>query len=344
MTSLTAIFGNAPEKDEDDSEKLLDLYWNRAELKKEFASLREQNYQLKERVKFHEGQTVRMQQKLEHLESLLLDPEWVYNVVTFFQLRRLAMRCRGRVERFSEQLKQQREKRQYSEALVSWNEDRKKEAAEIQRRIGERRLRVQMLEDRMQAERQRLVSMNSLVRFLKGRRVTKELDQLATEMVLRQQQESDLLAKLDDLQKLSPPDQQGLDIATKRSINFMILAFAQQLFLHLADDDLSMLAKEATEKSVGAVNYGDKKRCDFILSSIAKRVETLDKAEESVDILKHRARLIAENAMFRSDEDTVPVSGTVSTIFDITKNGVVRKRDGNLLGDNYWKLAEFLSR
>lgn len=344
MTSLTAIFGNSPEKQEEDSEKLLDLYWNRAELKKEFASLRDRNYQLQDRVKFHEGQTVRMQQKLEHLESLLLDPEWVYNVVTFFQLRRLSMRCSGRIERFAERLKQQREKKQYSEALVAWNEERKKEAAEIQRVIGERRLRVQMLEDRLQAERQRLVSMNGLVRFIKGRRVTRQLDELAAELVLRQQQESELLAKLDDLQKLSPPDQQGLDIATKRSINFMILAFAQQLYLHLADDDLAMLAKEASEKSVGAVNYGDKKRCDFILSTIAKRVRTLEDAEETVDVLQQRARLLAENAMFRSDEDAVPVPSTVSTIYHINANGVVKKRDGNLLGDNYWGLSKVLSR
>jgi len=40
VTSLTAIFGNSEEKPQEDSEKLLQLYWNRAELKKEFADLR----------------------------------------------------------------------------------------------------------------------------------------------------------------------------------------------------------------------------------------------------------------------------------------------------------------
>lgn len=39
MSSLTAIFGSSEEK-EPDSEKLMDLYWNRAELKKDFAGLR----------------------------------------------------------------------------------------------------------------------------------------------------------------------------------------------------------------------------------------------------------------------------------------------------------------
>jgi hypothetical protein len=344
VTSLTAIFGNSPEKQEVDSEKLLDLYWNRAELKKEFASLRERNYQLQDRVKHHEGQTVRMQQKLDHLEGLLLDPEWVHNVVAFFQLRRLSMRCTGRIARFAEQLKQQREKKQHSQALVAWNEERKRNATEIQRKIGERRMRVQMLEDRLQSERHRLTTMNGLLRFFKGRRVTKQLDSLAAELVLTQQRESDLLVKLDELQKLSPPDHQGLDVAAKRTINFMILSYAQQLFLHLADDEIATLSKEASEKSVGAVNYGDKKRCDFILRKIAKRLESMEESADSVDVLQHRARLIAEDAMFRSDEDAVPVAGSVSTVYSINANNIVKKRDGNLLGDNYWGLVKILSR
>jgi len=344
VTSLTAIFGSEPEKQEDDSEKLLDLYWNRAELKKEFATLREQNYQLQDRVKHHEGQTARVQQKLNHLEDLLLNPEWVHNVVTFFQLRRLSMRCSGKIARFAEQLKQQREQKKHSQVLVSWNEDRREQAEEVQRRIGERRMHVQMLEDRLQSERHRLASMNGLSRFFRGNGLTKQLDGLAAQLNLAQEQERDLLEKLDELQKRQAPDNQGLDLATKRSINFMILSFAQQLFLHFADHDLALMSKESTEKSVGAVNYGGKDQCDFILGKIEKRVATMDESADSADVLQSRARLIAEHAVFRSEEDAVPVAGTVATIFTISANGVVKQRDTSLLGDNYWGLTQVLSR
>ena len=63
MTSLTAIFGNSEEKPQEDSEKLLQLYWNRAELKKEFADLRNEKFRLQERIKQHEGATARVHQK-----------------------------------------------------------------------------------------------------------------------------------------------------------------------------------------------------------------------------------------------------------------------------------------
>jgi hypothetical protein len=55
VTSLTAIFGRSDEKPQENSEKLLQLYWNRAELKKEFADLRAEKYRLLELVKEQEG-------------------------------------------------------------------------------------------------------------------------------------------------------------------------------------------------------------------------------------------------------------------------------------------------
>lgn len=347
MTSLTAIFGSSDDKDkgkEQDSEKLLDLYWNRAELKKEFAALREEKFQLADRVKHHQGATARVQQKYDHLENLLLDPEWVHNVVTHYQLRRLSMSCAGKIARFAEQLKQQREQRQQSAALVSWNEQRKQEAADVQARIGEVRMQVQLLEDRLQAERHRLVSMSGLLRLFRKRALTRELDDIAAEIESSYTQERELLEKLDQLQKLQPPDHQGLSVATKRSVNFMILAYAQQLFLHLVDDDLALLSKEASEKSVGAINYGGKDNCNYLLGKIAGKVASIDRLSDLPDVLRRRARLIAESASFRSDDDTVPISSSVATAFIIDGNAGVGKRDANLLGDNYWAISRVVSR
>ena len=75
LTSLTAIFGRSDDKPQEDSEKLLQLYWNRAELKKEFADLRSEKFRLQELVKEQEGATARVEQKLNHLEQLLLDKD-----------------------------------------------------------------------------------------------------------------------------------------------------------------------------------------------------------------------------------------------------------------------------
>lgn len=347
MTSLTAIFGSAnerPDGDEPDSEKLLNLYWNRAELKKEFAELRAEKFRLQERLKEQAGATARVEQKLQHLENLLLDPEWVHNIVTFFQLRRLARSGRSKLAKFAEQLKQQREHKLQSRQLEAWTELRAAEIAAVELEIGEHRLRTQMLEDRLQGERSRLAGMGSVEKLLRGKAVTKELDGLAATIDAGQDKERKLLQTLDTIENREPPDTQGLDIPTKRLINFMVLAFAQQLFLHFRGDKLAELAKEATEKSIGSVNYGGKPTCDEILNKVKRQLESLEKTSASADILQHRAKLIGEKAKFRSGDDAVPTASSVSTIFAIDSNGRVTESERNLLGENYWDLNAVLSR
>lgn len=344
MASLTGIFKAVPEPPQQDNDKLVDLFRNRAELKKEFASLREEKYQLQDRVKEHRASIERVEQKLNHLESLLLDPEWVHNVVTFYQLRRLSAHCASRLARFSEQLKQQREKRIFDKVLSSWRAEQEQEREQAEAAIGEQRMQVQLLEDQLQAERHRLDMMGGLSRMMKGKAQAEAIEGIERSLREAHAKESELLYELERIENTEPPPNPGLDVAAKRSINFMILAYAQQLFLHYMEDDLVSLAKEAGEKSVGAVNYGNKSDCDEILERLVNRREEVGKVEATTETLQKRAKLIAKKAMFRRDEDVVPTSASVSTVFDVSDNGVIHKIDANLLGENYFGLAKVLSR
>jgi len=344
VTSLTAIFGGAQEKPEEESDKLLKLYWNRAELKKEFANLRSEQFRLQGCIKSQEGATARIQQKFDHLEQLLLDPEWVYNVVTYYQLQALNLRCKSKLEKFAEQLKQQREQKQNNRQLADWNERRAEESAEIETQIGDKRMQVQTLEDQLQIERQRLLSMSGFVRVFRRRSVMKTLDKLAETIDRTQLEEEQLMLRYDEVQKRLPPDTQGLDIPTKRLINCMILAFAQQLYLHFGPDGVAAMAKESGEKSVGAINYGGKKDCDRVIARVHKRAKSFEKESDFADVLRQRAHLIAEKALYRDDDDAVPASSSVATVFAISERGAVKTSDTELLEENYWGLAGILSR
>jgi hypothetical protein len=343
VAGLTGIFKTVPEAPQD-ADKLVDLFRNRAELKKEFAALRNEKYQLQDRIKERQGTIERVQQKLNHLESLLLDPEWVHNVVVFYQLRRLARHCENKVARFAEQLKQQREEKTHGKVLAAWRQQIDKEAEKVERKIGEHRMRLQLLEDQLLAERHKLTTMGGISKMLHGRSQEATVDEIAASIEKAQGEEQTLLLELQRVRNTAAPDPVGLDTAAKRSINFMILSFAQQLYLDYKEDDLAGLAKEASEKSVGAVNYGGKPDCDELLTILAKRREELDQVPDFAGILQKRAKLIAKHAVFRSDDDVVPAPGSVATVYEITANGVVRQSDANLLGENYFAVAKVLSR
>jgi len=347
LTSLTAIFGSSsekPDENEMESEKLLNLYWNRAELKKEFAELRSEKYQLQERVKEHEGATARVQQKLEQLENLLLDPAWVYNTVTYFQLQGLNLKCQAKVAKFAEQLKRQREQRLNSQMVDDWNERRSEESIGIEQRIGEQRLQAQMLEDRLQAERHRLATMSGFMKIFRGRSLTASLDSIAENIHAAQRNEGMLFGELAEIQDRDPPDTQGLDMATKRMINFMILAFAQQQYLALRDNDIAKLAKESGDKSIGAINYGGKQSCEEILARVTDRLDALSKLTDYAGELQTRAKMIAENARFPDQDDAVPAAASVSVVYEFANDGAVKESELNLLGENYWNVSSVVCR
>jgi len=343
VANLTGLF--KPESEETrDNDKLVDLFRNRAELKKEFAALRDEKYQLQDRIKQQEGATARVQQQMDHIENLLSDREWVHSVVVFYQLRRLAAKCRVKLAKFAEQLKQQREQRAHGQLLAEWNEQRSERAAVIETKIGEQRLQSQLLEDRLQAIRNKLAAMNSIVKMFRKKSLEADIEQIVARAELVQTQENELLRVLQEIRNLDPPDPEGLDIASKRTINFMILAFAQQLYLHFEDHGLATMARESTEKSVGAVNYGSKVVCDEISERVGKRLDSMKSVSEFAEVLQKRANLISDHALFRDDDDVVPAPGTVATVYAINSGGVVREKDVNILGDNYFGVAKALSR
>jgi len=343
LSSLAAIFGTSGEKTQD-SDKLLHLYWNRAELKKQFAGMRKERFKLLDRIKQQEGATARLQQKLDHLESLLIDPEWAGNAVVFYQLRGVALHCQRKLAKFAEQLKQQREQRQHNALLVKWNEERTREAKAIEHELAMTREAVQRADEQMQSERDRLMSMSGFLKIFRRRSATAILDRLAGEIETAHEREQALLQNLEDIKNRKPPENQGLDVGSKRSINFMIFSFAQQLLLLFGDDELAAMAREASEKSVGAINYGNRQECEKLLVRVRKRAALIDQTSDVASILQQRAKMIAELALFRNDGDAVPVAGSVSTVFDIEQNGSVRRTEANLLGENYWGIAKILSR
>jgi hypothetical protein len=203
---------------------------------------------------------------------------------------------------------------------------------------------VQRADEQLQAERDRLLSMSGFLKIFRRRSVTAILDNLATQIESAHAEEQTLLQKIEEIKNRKPPENSGLDVGSKRSINFMILSFAQQLLLLFADDELAAMAREANEKSVGAINYGNRQECEQLLARIRKRAESIDQSPDFASILQQRAKMLGELALFRNDGDAVPLAGSVSTVFDIDTNGSVRKTEVNLLGENYWGIAKILSR
>ena len=343
MSSLTAIFGSSEEK-EQDSDKLMDLHWNRAELKKEFAGMRNEQFRLQDKIKQQEGATALLQQKLDHLQDLLIDAKFSHVVVVFYQLRGLGYQCESKLAKFAEQLKHQREQKRHHTVLSDWHEGLREESKQVELELLEIRDLNYQLEDQLQSEQRRLTTMNAFTRFFRGRSAMKLVDSIATQIETTGHEEIAIRNRLSEIKDRQPSDNQGLDIAAKRSINLMILSFAQQLYLHFDDTGIVGLVKEATQKSVGSINYGSRHECDQVLDKIDNDLDTVEHSVEFIDALQKRAKMLRERAEFSNSTDAVPFAGSVSTFIKIDPNGVVSQRDINIASENYWGISKVYSR
>jgi hypothetical protein len=327
-----------------EQDKLVDLFRNRAELKKEFAVLRDEKYKLQDRVKQIVGETARVEQKLDHVENLLLDPDWVLNIAAFYQLRALARRCAQKLQRFAEQLKQQHEKQQHSEVLAVWGRQRREKQAVVERKIGEHRMTMQLLEDQLESERHHLKGMGKFMKWFGRRAVAREIQNIGERIAAGQVQDEELLKELQSIANMEQPTQRGLEVGMKRSINIKILCFAQQLYLQFDDEKLLQLAKEASQKGVGTVKYGSNQVCVQILAALERARRDNQFSAADADMLKKRLVLISQCAEYQGAEDAVPMPASVAKVFAFDAAGEVTETDANILGDNYFSIGKVLSR
>ena len=306
--------------------------------------MRKEQFRLKDVIKEQEGAKARMQQGIDHLEDLLFDPVQAHNVIVYYQLRGLGKKCERKVANFAEQLKQQREEKRHKSLLADWNKTLNAEAKGVELQRLEKRDLILQLEDQLQSEQRRLTSMSGLKRLFRGRSAMKLIDALAIQLEVSVQEEEMLRDAVDDIRNRELPDHQGLEIPAKRSINLMIIAFAQQLYIHFSEFSIADLIKESTDKSVGAVSYGSRHECDQLLDRIHKSIEGMEQSTDFAGVLQKRAKLIGDLAKFPGESVAVPVADTVSALFKIDANGVVRQSAANLVNENYWGMSKVFSR
>src|SRR5277367_4438730 len=72
-----------------DEERLMQLFQNRAGLKKAYADLKDEFHLLRDRLKQQEGATIRVQEQLDALGDLLAEPPPGFGALVFAQRRGL---------------------------------------------------------------------------------------------------------------------------------------------------------------------------------------------------------------------------------------------------------------
>jgi len=333
----------AKKGDADEQERLLKLYWNRAELKKELAGLDDQLYQLRDRLKQQEAATDRVLEEKESLEVLLGNPDLGFGALVHFQLRALWKACNLQLEQFGAELRRQQEDRERKRQLVEFHQDRQARTKLAAERIAEAAAA-------LETEEQALASLTAQLRALTGfwnyfrRRALAERIQHQTEV---RDHAAHYLTDMQDakrtVEKEPWPEIGGLGLDGRRAINNAVLAYAQLLYAQLAESGLALLSRLARSKGVQEANYGSRHECQTMMSDIGAALAAVREQKDRAADIRARSELIRASVRYEQKDDAIPDAKTLPSAF-VGRDGGVPVREPNVLADDYWDVGRLLLR
>lgn len=332
----------APEEDE----RLLQLYWNRAELKKELSRMQKEQHRLLEQIRNLEVSLARSQEQIEVLENYLGNPECGSHALVYFQLRALWRAASGKLARFAQQLRQQQTDREHRRLLIEFDQGRRRQLADFDRRIDDARSTADMLEAQLKLLEAKLAAMRGFWNYFRRRRLAAEIDAEREKWDAVATQVTDLSDDRADVEAGQPPEFPGISIDGRRIVNAAVIAYAQHLVAALSRSGLAMLSKESMTKRVYDVRYGGREECTRLLGVVREALAVVNDADSDLRGLKERTDALRAGAIYRSDADTIPLTDSIGVMpaapAPVSGLETANRAGVNVLVDDYWDVYQSL--
>jgi predicted nuclease with TOPRIM domain len=327
-----------------EDERLLQLYWNRAELKKELSKLQDERHKLLEEFKRLEGTAARAEEKLAELEGYLGDPEIAGHALVYFQLRTLWRSCAGKLARFAQQLQTQQQDRERRRQLIEFDQTRRRQVAEIDQRLNQARSQAHTLDTQLKRMESQLASMSGFWNYFRRRRLAEEIETVRADWDAAATRVTDFSDDRTEAESRQPPAVPDMSVDGKRIVNTAVIAYAQQLANLLSGGGLAMLAKEATAKSVFDMRYGSREDCVRLMSLLREARSVVNRENEDLAGLKECTDTLRSRASYRSDADTIPLTDSIGTLTPpatpVSGLESINRAGINVLVDDYWNVYE----
>ncbi|HLG52860.1 MAG TPA: hypothetical protein VI339_03015 [Steroidobacteraceae bacterium] len=321
-----------------EQERLLKLFWNRAELKKELQALDDQLHNLRNKLKQQENANTHLQQQLEQLEVLLGNPERGRDALVHFGLKSLWRACREQLEQFATDIKRQKQDRQRKQQLAEFQQDRSERLKVADERLRQAEEVADAERERLQQREERMARLGGFWNYFRRRELATEIVAQRQRCVVAERQLADMREAHRTIEKEPWPEFPGLTIDGRRSVNLAVIAYAQILYARLAASGLALDARLANNRSVESARHGGLESCLARLKEIDAAIALVRSQEGVVAEIKQRTDRMAAAASWRSANETVPQPASLPPA---ATGGVP---DANVLVEDYWDVYKVLLR
>jgi hypothetical protein len=317
-----------------EDERLVELFRNRAELKKELNAIDDERHRLLDRLKLQEGATMRVEEQLDALEQYLGRPDEGYKSLAYFQLRAVWRAAARRLEQFSSELARQQKDRERKQQLADFQRTQLAQLAEVDRELAEARVLADQLQAEQRLAQRRYGELQGFWNHFRRRRLGEEIAARRARIEAVQTTLTDLGDRRHEVEAATPPVFEGLSFEGRRSVNIAVIAYAEALYDRLARGGLADLARQSTLRRVYDTSYGGREDCMRIMQQASRAIVDLDNLQDDLADIKARSDRLRRSATYRGPEDVVPLQDSIQP----------PASSANVLLDEYFEIYKALVR
>ena len=324
-----------------EEERLMQLFQNRAGLKKAYADLQDEFHLMRDRLKQQEGATARVQDQLDALAELLADPRTGYSALVFFQLRSLWKTCNQRLTGFAADLSRRQQERESAAFLDQCAEERARRLAAADERVNDARAQADESRGRVSAVEAEQARLGAIWHYFKRRELQRSLHGLRAETAAADARVRDLLVVRGGIVDEPAEPFPGISLAARRTINLAVIAYAELLCEEVDAYGVAAKAKEALARRVHEMSFGSRTDCEGYMQRIQKAIAAVSAQKQVNAAVKLRLDRLRGICDYRNPADTVPTADS------LTANGGAGRPatpGWNVLAEDYWDVYSVLLR
>jgi len=323
-----------------EDERLVALFRNRAELKKELNAIDDERHRLLDRLKLQEGSTMRVQEQIDSLEQYLGRPDEGLKCLAYYQLRAVWRAGARRLDHFATELARQQKDRDRKVQLAEFERARRARTADVDRELVEARVLADQLQAEQKLARQRLQQLQGFWNYFRRRRLAEAIESRALRIDASLMQVTDLGDRLHEIESEPPPMFEGLSVEGRRAVNLAVIAHAESLCERYAAGGLAELARETTLRRVFEASYGGRDDCLALMQVAGRAIADLDQMQDDLPDIKARTDRMRRTAAYKSATDVIPMQESLQA-----PDGQGRARPlPNVLLEEFWDVYQALVR
>ena len=289
-----------------EDERLVELFRNRAELKKELSALDEERQRLLDRLKLQEGATMRVEEQLAALEQFLGRPEEGLKCLAHYRLRAVWRGAARRLEQFGGELARRQKDAERKQQLAVFERAKRARAADVERELAEARVLVDQLQAEQRLAEQQLAGLGGFWNHFRRRRLRDAVDARRFRIDAAVTQLTDLGDRLHEIEAEPPPLFEGLSVDGRRAVNLAVIAYAEALHERVGSTGLGELVRQSMLRRVYESSYGGREECEALMQRAGRLLGEIERMQDDLADIKSRTDRLRGTAAYRTEAETVP--------------------------------------